>query len=301
MKKTLFFMLPNRSIVPGRDATELIFPFRLIDSELIGSPEEKSRSTYHQISVVVTGSLVACWDLTDDQRLRVMYEYAKRHVVEKIREGTLGEFEEIDLHTRNVELPCPFDPDRIENPLNATVTVEIPEKKLMEDPSFLVLASSIIDARDNINAIFNELNKDKLILVVEERDLLQFFRDVKTKEEFSYRLCALANAATNMNIQCLRKLTKIEAKEFKSIQLLEFYLDEIGIKDKEFINTFRKINKLRQSYPVHGDRTEGVLAAHRYFEIEYPIIDFSASWKKLLGKYLEALNQLLKSLKKKMA
>lgn len=132
VNKTLYFKPPNRGIVPGRDAAELIFPFRLIDTELIGSPEEESRSTYHRISVVVTGSLVACWNLTDDQRLRVMFEYAKRHVVEKIREGTLGEFEEIDLHTRNVELPCPFDPDRIENPLNQNVrSSELPAFSLL--------------------------------------------------------------------------------------------------------------------------------------------------------------------------
>ncbi len=294
-------MPPNRGIVPGRDATELIFPFRLIDSELIGSPEEESRSTYHQISVVVTGALAARWDLTDDQRLRVMYEYAKRHAVEKIQEGTLSKFEEIDLHPRNVELPCPFNPDRIENPNNAIVSVEITEKKFMEDLSLLALASSIIDARDNINAIFNLLNKDKLIVLVEERDLLQFFRDVQTKEEFSYRLCALANAATNMNIQCLRQLTETEDTQVKSIQLLDTYLGKIGIENKDCVKTFRKINKLRQSYPVHGDRAKGVVEAHKYFEIEYPIMDFSASWKKLLEKYLEALHLLLKELKKKLA
>jgi hypothetical protein len=294
-------MPPNRGIVPGRDATELIFPFRLIDTELIGSPEEDSKISYHKISVVATRTLVACWDLNDDQRLRVMYEYAKRHVVEKIREGTLRESEEIDLHTKNVELPCPFDPGRIENPNSAIVSVGIDEKKFMEDSSLLALASSIIDARDNINAIFNHLNKEKLIVVVEERDLLQFFRDVQTKEEFSYRLCALANAATNMNIQCLRQLTETEDKQVKSIQLLETYLGRLGIQNKEFLKTFRKINKLRQSYPVHGDRTKGVIEAHKYFEIEYPITDFSASWKTLLEKYLEALQLLLQELKRTLA
>ncbi|MBW1924045.1 MAG: hypothetical protein JRJ35_11280 [Deltaproteobacteria bacterium] len=301
MNKTLYFKTPDSGIVPGRDAIELIFPFRLIDTELIGSPEEERKSTDHQISVVVTGSLAACWDLNDDQRLRVMYEYAKRHVVEKIREGTLREFEEIDLHTRNVELPCPFDPDRIENPMDAIVSVETAEKKFMEDSSVLALASSIIDARDNINAIFNLINKGKLIVLVEERDLLQFFRDVQTKEEFSYRLCALANAATQMNVQCLRQLTKIEDTQVKSIQLLESYLDKIGLQSKEFVNILRNINKLRQGYPVHGDRAKGVLEAHKYLEIEYPIADFSASWKKLLEKYLEALHQLLKVLKDKLA
>jgi hypothetical protein len=294
-------MPPNRGIAPGRDAFELSFPFRLVDSDLIGKPEEESKSTYHQISVVVTGSLVSSWNFTDDQLLRVMYEYGKRHVVEKIREGTLSEFEEIDLHTRNVELPCPFDPDRIENPIDSVVKVETDEKKFMEDSTTLALASSIIDARDNINAIFNLINKDKLIVLVEERDLLQLFRDVQTREEFSYRLCALANAATQMNIKCLRQLTQIEDTRVKSIELLESYIDKIGIQNKEFIKTLRNINKLRQGYPVHGDRIKGVLEAHKYFEIEYPIADFSTSWKILLKKYLEALHQLLKALKEKFS
>jgi len=233
--------------------------------------------------------------------MRVMYEYGKRHVIEKIREGTLSGSEEIDLHTGNAERPCPFDPERIENPMNAEVKVDLSEKKFMEDSSFLSLASSIIDARDNINAIFNLRNKDKLIILVEERDLLQFFRDAQTKEDFFYRLCALTNAATKMNNQCLRRLTKIADTQVKSIQLLESYLDKIGIQHNGIIKTLRNINKLRQGYPVHGDRTKGVLDAHKYFGLEYPITDYSASWKRLLEKYLDALQKLLNALKETTA
>lgn len=163
------------------------------------------------------------------------------------------------------------------------------------------MASSIIDARDNINAIFNLRNKDKLIVLVEERDLLQLFRDAQTMEEFFYRLCALANAATHMNTKCLRRLTQIEDTKVKSIQLLESYLDKIGIAGSKIIKTLRNINKLRQSYPVHGDRTKGVLEAHEYFTIEYPIADYSVTWKKLLKRYLEALQKLLKELKETTA
>ncbi|MBU4229624.1 MAG: hypothetical protein KKG88_04910 [Proteobacteria bacterium] len=300
MNKTLIFE-PARRVISGKDVTEFVFPFRLVDSELLGRPEELSQSTQHQISVVVSRTLAACWNLTDDQQLRVMYEYGKRHVIEKIREGTLSDSEEIDLHTRNTELPCPFDPERIENPMNAVVKVDLAEKKFMEDSSFLSLASSIIDARDNINAIFNLRNKDKLIVLVEERDLLQFFRDALTPEDFFYRLCALANAATQMNTHRLRRLTQIEDTQVKSIQLLEFYLNNIGVTGAEIIKTLRNITKLRQGYPVHGDRAKGVLEAHEYFSIEYPIVDYSATWKKLLKKYLEALQLLLKALKEKAA
>lgn len=80
-----------------------MFPFRLVDTELLGSPEESRKSTQHQISVVVSRTLASCWNLTDDQQMRVMCEYGKRHVIEKIREGTLSGSEEIDLHTGNAE------------------------------------------------------------------------------------------------------------------------------------------------------------------------------------------------------
>ncbi len=84
----------------------------------------------------------------------------------------------------------------------------------------------------------------------------------------------------------------------KSIQLLEDYLNKSGVLKPQIIDTLRNINKMRQGYPVHGDRAKGVLEAHRYFAIEYPIADYGAAWKKLLNSYLETLQQLLKALKK---
>ena len=297
MNKTILFE-PTRRVVSGRDVTEYVFPFRLVDTELIGSSDEISRSSRHEITVVVSRTLASCWDFTDDQLHRVMFEYGKRHIVQKVRDGTLGESEELVLHTRNVELPCPFDPGRIENPIDAEVQIKSSDKKLMEDSTFLQIASAIIDARDNINAIFNVGNKDKLIVLTEERDLLQFFRDAESREDFFYRLCALTNAATQMNLKCLRRLAQNENRQVKSIQLLEDYLNKSGVLKPQIIDTLRNINKMRQGYPVHGDRAKGVLEAHRYFAIEYPIADYGAAWKKLLNSYLETLQQLLKALKK---
>ena len=297
MNKTIFFETTRRYPTRG-DFIEYIFTFRLVDTELIGSPEEMSRSSHHEITVVVSYSLSSSWNFTDDQQHRVMFEYAKRHIIQKIRDGTLRKSEELDLYTYNVELPCPFDPDRIENPINAEINIESTDKKLMEDYSFLQIASAIIDARDNINAIFNHLYNEKLIILTQERDLLQLFRDAESEGDFFYRMCALANAATRMNVMCLRRLTKIENSKLKSIKLLEEYLNINSIPNSQIIDTLRNINKLRQSYPVHGDRIEGVLEAHRYFAIDYPITDYSAAWKKVLNRYLNVLQQLLNSLKK---
>lgn len=299
VNKTIFFEEPARRVVSGRDVTEYVFSFRLVDSTLVGSPEESSRSSFRSIKVAVTRTLSACWGfITDDELHRVMFEYGKRHVVQKIIDGTLGEFEEIDLHTANAECPCPFDPKKIENPIGAIVKLESSSKKIMEDSSTLQLASAIIDARDNINAIFHQTYKEKLILLGEERDLLQFFRDAQSEEEFFFRSSALANAATKLNIPCLRKLTGITDTQVKSIQLLETYLNNFNVATHHVIDTLRNINKLRQSYPVHGDRSKGVLQAYTFFSLEYPIVKYSESWKKLLSKYLEALKNLLELLKK---
>ena len=297
MNKTIFFE-PTLRVISGRNFTEYVFPFRLVDTELIGNPDEISRSSYHKITVIISRTLASCRDFDDDQQHRVMFEYGKRHIMQKVRDGTLREFEELDLHTANVELPCPFDPGRIENPINAQVKIESTDKKIMENSTFLQIASSIIDARDNINAIFNLINEDKLFVLTEERDLLQFFRDAESREDFFFRLCALANAATQMNLQCLRRLTQTEDTQVKSIQLLEAYLKNSAVLDQPIIDTLRNINKMRQGYPVHGDRVKGVLGAHRYFEIEYPIENYSAAWKILLNSYLKALQQLLEALKK---
>ncbi len=101
-----------------------------------------------------------------------------------------------------------------------------------------------------------------------------------------------------MNLKCLRRLTQTEDTQVKSIQLLEAYLNKSGALNPQIIDTLRNINKMRQGYPVHGDRAKGVLEAHRYFAIEYPIADYSAAWKILLNSYLKALQKLLEALKK---
>ena len=299
VNKTIFFEEPPRRVTFGPSGTECVFSFRLVDSILVRSPEESSRSSFHSIKVAVTNTLSGCWGFnTDDELHRVMFEYGKRHVVHKIKDGTLREFEELDLHTANAERPCPFDPKKIENPIGAIVNIEPSSKKIMEDSSTLQLVSAIIDARENINAIFYQTHKEKLILLEEERDLLQFFRDAQSEEEFSFRLSALANAATKLNIPCLRKLTGITDTKVKSIQLLKAYLNNSNVPTHHVIDTLRNINKLRQSYPVHSDRSKGVLQAFTFFSLEYPIVKYSESWKKLLSKYLEALRNLLELLKK---
>ncbi|MCL4704011.1 hypothetical protein KJ068_02555 [bacterium] len=295
-QKTLTFDKPI-PLQTSNDAVEYMFPFRVVATSLIGTPEERNQTSHHKIRMGVSGTLYSCWQLRNSDLIKVLFEYGKRHVIQKLKDGALSGKEELMLHTENADTPCPFEPSRISEPEDASFVVDIGTKKLMQDQDLLQLASSIIDRRDNINALFHERHEEKLITIVEERDILQFFRDAASQEEFFYRLCALSNAATNLNISVLRKITGIEDTQLKSISLLESYLKQNNIYNETIINTFRNINKMRQSYPVHGDRVEGVLDAHRYFEIEYPVKDFSNAWRSLLLNYLGALQRMFGMMK----
>jgi hypothetical protein len=297
MGKTLIFEAPE-AMPRRRDATEYRFPYRIVDSDLVGRPEEYARSDHRDITVAISGSLLGCWGLPDNILPKVLFEYGHRHLKQKILDDTLSSSEELFLHTGNTEKRCPFDAARIEKPAGATLVISDPVKPLMQDSSYLQLASRIIDTRDNINALFNEKYCEKLIVVREERDLLQLFRDAASKEEFFYRVCALANMATGLNVKKLRNLTGMKDTDKKSIYLLETYLTQNKLASAQIVKTLHAINNLRQGYPVHGDRSDGVLRAHEFFSLSYPVSDYNAAWKTLLLKYLDSLQTLLSELKK---
>ena len=304
MKKTIIFGEPT--LLPITKLTaEYLFTYSLVDSSLIGLPEQKSRSSQYSIKVGCTSTLAACWGfdwlqgnaISNQDFIKVLFEYGKRHIAQKLKDGHLSQEEELILNTSNTETTCPFDPSRIEAPLGAHIEVDLGGQQLMQEATFLQLASTIIDTRDNINALFHSIHQDKLIELREERDILQFFRDAASQEELFYRLCALANAATGFNTNILRRITGNANTEIKSIGLLENYLNGLNSPSSRIISTLRSINSMRQGYPVHNDRAKGVLEAHKYFDLQYPITDYSHSWRTLLLNYLDSLQSLLEIIK----
>lgn len=108
-----------------RDVVEYQFPFTVI-----GAPEEESETKQHNVKVVITGVLDACWGLSRPDLVKVLFEYGKRHIAEKLEGGTLSDKEELYLSTSNYPDECPFDPSMISDPSQASTNVTIPEKSL---------------------------------------------------------------------------------------------------------------------------------------------------------------------------
>ena len=58
-----------------------------------------------------------------------------------------------------------------------------------------------------------------------------------------------------------------------------------------------EFNHLRRMYPLHTDRSKGVLAALEFFGIEYPVQNYQAAWGKLLESYRSLLGEILSAVR----
>ncbi len=292
--KSVSFRNPRHVLITS-DATLYEFPFSVVDSSLAGAPEEETETQQHVVNVKISSTLASCWGLSKQDLVKVLFEYGKRHIDDKLKDGTLRDIEELSLNTVSHPTECPFNPSRISDPNQAIIDVEISEKTLVLDQTQSQLASLIIAVRDKINGIFCKKHGGKLTLINQERYLAELFREANSQEEFSYRLSALANLIRDLDNDILRSTTGTSDAALKSISLLEAYLEAIIGKTNEatyVIKILRNINKMRQGYPVHGDNVEGVLEAYKFLGIGYPIDNYQKAWKTLLEKYLSALQNL---------
>jgi len=282
-----------------RDAKDFKFSFNILDKKYYGKPEHKTKSRSIRIKVGISDTLKTMW-IRKDENIdiqKILYEYAFRHLSKKLEEGTLLDNEEVWLTTTSAPGECPFDSTLIKMNLQSHQEIEIGEAILMQNQNLLKTATNIIEIRDTINNILKERHSAKLFIINNERDLLNFFLDAQTVEDFIYRISALQNSITNMNIDLLRKETNISDTSIKSIQLLETYLQKYPNYDDFAIKVFRHINRLRQSYPIHSDTAAGVREAHQYFSLEYPITEYSKSWSIILLFYSDSLKRIYETIR----
>lgn len=122
MRKTVTFDKPyhisGNLDSPYLDDLEYGFRFQVVQSDFIGKPREKSKTTNHTIKVKITEELQANWHLRKTDIVKVLFERVKEHVNEKIRKNTLLEREELKLLTSSEEDECPFNIVTIQDPTN---------------------------------------------------------------------------------------------------------------------------------------------------------------------------------------
>lgn len=278
-----------RQLPSDRDGLDFLFHFTMVDTKYIDAPEEFRMVEPYNLVVGISGTLQAIWRLERNQLIKTLFEYGKRHIIEKVKDGTITSRVELQLATSNAPEMPPFDTNRIPEPKGFELIVKIDTPNLSDNRKGLKIGGDIVDILDNINAIFHDKFGYLLFVPREFRATLELVRPANTKEEYIVRVISLAQLINQLNISALRDLTKENDTQVKSIMLLERFLTLGGGKPERAVQIIRAIVRLRQGYPVHTDTADGVREAHQFLSIRYPVTDYEESWNILLNQFLEAL------------
>ncbi len=170
MKWTITFLRPSQ--LPSYTPSIVwLFPFTVVDSSLIGAPEENSRTTLHQVRVKVDVILAIAMgfifttsseeneQVKNDRHnlMKVLFEYGKRHVIRKLKETrTLAPKEELVLNTSSIETPSLFDPSRIDEPTGARYEVDT------DPPKNQLPGINITASHGDVNIDSDVVGRDKL-------------------------------------------------------------------------------------------------------------------------------------------
>lgn len=270
----------------GRAATKILYYYNILnDSEI---------QSQNSIVAIISDVLGINWgfrlwsqnpEVDYKDLAKILLQFAKEKIVEKVNEGTLNEHEEILLLTTTHPDRCPYNPINLVDVVEAEYWIETGHKTIDEEIKENKLAASIIEIRDSINAIFYNKHKSRLLLLTNERNLLDFFKTARTEEDFSHRISSLGEISRAFNVDILRKITQINDTEVKSLKLLESFFIQNGKDASRAIEIPRHIGRIRQGYPIHSDNT-GITQSLSFFKLPYPIIDHEQAWVLLLNQYL---------------
>lgn len=261
-----------------------------------GKNYEKDSQFEHIFRIGFSTFLLMGWgediySLSESKVIKMAYPFVESLIIEKINDGTIKDFDE-RIYTREDNLQqFPFDINKVDTIEGKTIDIKEPQSTIGEIIATNPLADEIVQLRDNINTLFHDKHKENLLFLNEERGILNFFRVVKTEEEFTHRLASLGELIKNMNSKKLKSLVKRHIDNDGSILLLEKFIEQLGIKDFKLIEIFRNINRVRQCFPIHTDKA-GIISSLGYFGLKYPIDDFSYAWKIILMNYRDALKEL---------
>ena len=284
MAKYIKFVSINERVPSRIDGIEFKYTFEL------GTLTGDAFIAEHRyvLDIQASGTLQAVWRVSNEQMARIAAALATPYVLELAREDRLSELSPFKLNTYTAPKAPPEEP-RVEAGTVQAVLAALPSSA-QESMSFL--SEDISEVRDQINALAKSLWGDRILLLSQERPLLDMYKNAKSAEDFRARIQSLGIIIKDLNRAALAKASGVaDPKDIGDFILLERALSSIATASEatDIGTTFKQINYLRQGYPTHGDNADKFLQAHKHFGLPYPIADFSAAWEVILGKYFGAM------------
>lgn len=262
---------------------------------------QKDENSEHWIRITLSQFAILGWgfgEIIDDRVIiKIAFPFAIELISEKVKDGTLKDFEE-KIISRGIDtMPYPYDLDKINRIEGYEIDFPQEEFDIGRRIETNIIADSIIELRDNINALVYSKSKDILLKLGQERNILSLFRKIDNREQFTYAISTLGNLVNDINTELLKILIKDVKSDQKPFQLLETFLNQIDSEPCNTVDIFRTINRIRQGFPIHTDKTD-IVTALRKFNINYPIEDYNSAWRIISDNYRLALTGLLNKIKR---
>ena len=131
------------------------------------------------IGVFASDILSMTWQLPFNDKPqdaeKILLQFAKDTIIEKLKEGTLNDQEELVLMSATQPPVCPYNPQNLIETKYAEYEIETSNKLLMEEISENKLAASIIETRDIINVVFASKHNEKAFASKSRKKLIRFF------------------------------------------------------------------------------------------------------------------------------
>jgi hypothetical protein len=255
------------------------------------SPTQK-----HKVTITTSGTLEAIWSRPPDQLIITTLSSAASLILQAARDQALDRLDSINLNTYTAQKTPPAEPLLLPG---ALIPIGASRPTTAGTGTLSFLADDIAEIRDQINALSRDLYGDRLLLLPQERAILDVYRPTQSTEEFRNRVQSLAGICTALNKDLIGKeLGLSSTTDQGSLLLLDKLVTKIGGdgETKAVTEALKNINELRKGYPAHGDNTDKFLSAHDFFSIRYPVTDFPRSWERILRSYFEAMQRLRKLL-----
>jgi len=305
-----FLRVRNIRDISPNDLDGHVFRLSLDIGEIVGT--EFVPAVSNDLDVTISGTLQAMWGIPNSQIAPPTGSVAATTVVNRVSQGVQDVFQPISLTSFTGPSAAPSY--RIATP-GSLIPIPEPAPKVEPTTSNMQISSlsdDISAIRDYINTLSESLLGERLLNLPQERHLIDMYKEARSAEEFSSRIQSLAGLAISVNKPAMLKgLTQTQldgivarhnlqdSSQVAPFVLLEELLAVYSTTEraKTICDVFKRLNNLRQGYPTHGDNSERVLQAHDFFKLRYPVEDFSTAWDNILGRYFEAMKEMLAVIK----
>ena len=109
---TITFLSDERLPTRG-DHFDYKLHYSYVNTDFLGKPQEESQTQSGYIIINISGTLLACWGLNEDELHKVLYKYGNRHIGDLISKGAPIDRVKLGLDLYNSPPQCPFDPKEI--------------------------------------------------------------------------------------------------------------------------------------------------------------------------------------------